>query len=161
MFLEKLIDNNPKLVEASFKLFYENEILPDTYVLDLDSIIENASLIKQEANKYRIDLYFMLKQIGRNPLVAKQLMEIGYTGAVCVDYKEALCMIENNIHIANVGHLVQIPMAVLDKIIFNKPDYVTVYSYDKILEINEVCKKSVVLFRDLFVRFLSSKYHKS
>lgn len=141
MFLEKLIDNNPKLVEASFKLFYENEILPDTYVLDLDSIIENASLIKQEANKYRIDLYFMLKQLGRNPLVAKQLMEIGYTGAVCVDYKEALCMIENNIHIANVGHLVQIPMAALDKIIFNKPDYVTVYSYDKILEINEVCKK--------------------
>ncbi len=83
----------------------------------------------------------MLKQIGRNPLVAKKLMDIGYKGAVCVDYKEALCMIDNDIHISNVGHLEQIPNACLTKIIGSKPDYVTVYSLAKIKQINDVAAK--------------------
>ena len=141
MFLDKVLENNRKLVECAFDMHRAGMILPDTYILDLDTIEANARAMKKTADENDIHLYFMLKQIGRNPLIAKKLMEIGFDGAVAVDYKEALCMIENDIHISNVGHLVQIPDAALDQIISHSPDYVTVYSYDKILKINETAKK--------------------
>ena len=140
MFLSSLIQNNQKLIEYAFKASRDGDILPDTYILDLDTIVSNGKRIKEEADKYNIDLYFMLKQIGRNPIVAKKLMDIGFKGAVCVDYKEALCMIDNDIHICNVGHLEQIPLAALKKILSSNVDYVTVYSLDKIKQINDVCK---------------------
>ncbi len=141
MFLSSLKENNKELIEYSFKLAKDGDILPDTYVLDLDTIIQNGKYIKEEANKYNIDLYFMLKQIGRNPLIGKALLDIGFKGAVCVDYKEALCMIDNDIHICNVGHLEQVPKAALKKILSSNVDYVTVYSLAKIKEINEACSK--------------------
>ena len=42
---------------------------------------------------------------------------MGYVGAVCVDFREALTMVENQIPLGNVGHLVQIPRAALKKIL--------------------------------------------
>lgn len=141
MFLNKCLANNRPLIEYVFKAHQKGLILPDTYLLDLDTIKANASAMLKEADDNGVLLYFMLKQIGRNPKVGKMLMDLGFKGAVVVDYKEALVMIENGIHIANVGHLVQIPKAALRKIIASKVDVVTVYSYDKILEVNEVAKE--------------------
>ena len=141
MFLNKCLANNRPLIEYAFKAHQKGLILPDTYLLDLDTIKANASAMLKEADDNGVLLYFMLKQIGRNPKVGKMLMDLGFKGAVVVDYKEALVMIENGIHIANVGHLVQIPKAALRKIIASKVDVVTVYSYDKILEVNEVAKE--------------------
>ncbi len=141
MFLNKCLANNRPLIEYAFKAHQKGLILPDTYLLDLDTIKANASAMLKEADDSGVLLYFMLKQIGRNPKVGKMLMDLGFKGAVVVDYKEALVMIENGIHIANVGHLVQIPKAALRKIIASKVDVVTVYSYDKILEVNEVAKE--------------------
>ena len=141
MFLEKVMKKNQKLIECGFDMHLKGMILPDTYVLDLDTIIDNATAMKKKAEEYGIDLYFMLKQIGRNPLIGKALMQVGFKGAVVVDYKEALCMIDNDIHIANVGHLVQIPLKAMGKILSANPDYVTVYDYEKIVEINKVAEK--------------------
>ncbi|MBO7698326.1 MAG: alanine racemase, partial [Erysipelotrichaceae bacterium] len=141
MFLQKVIERNPKLIEYGFELHNTGKILPDTYVMDLDAIEANARKMKEVADHCGVELYFMLKQIGRNPLIAAKLMEVGFKGAVAVDFKEALCMIENGIHIANVGHLVQIPKAALNRIIGSRPDYVTVYSLEKIEEINETAKE--------------------
>jgi predicted amino acid racemase len=141
MFLEKTMERNPGLIDCAFDLHARGLILPDTYILDLDAIEENARAMKEEADRYGIDLYFMLKQIGRNPLIAAKLMEIGFRGAVCVDFKEALTMIDNGIHIANVGHLVQIPKAAMKKILSAGPDYVTIYSNEIIREIDETCEE--------------------
>ena len=90
MFLDKVLENNRKLVECAFDMHRAGMILPDTYILDLDTIEANARAMKKTADENDIHLYFMLKQIGRNPLIAKKLMEIGFDGAVAVDYKEAL-----------------------------------------------------------------------
>ena len=151
MFLEKTIKRNPKLIECAFDLHEKGDILPDTYILDLDAIIENAKVMKKEADRYGIDLYFMLKQIGRNPLIAAKLLEVGFKGAVAVDYKEALVMIENGIHISNVGHLVQIPKAAMKRIISSKVDYVTVYSKEIIREIND-CAQKLNVVQKLLIR---------
>ena len=141
MFLEKTIERNRELVQAAFKLHKEGVIIPDTYVIDLDTLIENAKKLKDEADKYGIKLYFMTKQIGRNPLICKEFMKLGYDGAVVVDFKEAEVMIDNGIKIGHVGHLVQIPKALIEKVVKSRPDYITVYSIEKAKEINEVCER--------------------
>ena len=55
MFLEKIIQRNHKLLECGFDMHSKGLILPDTYVLDLDTIKENARMILEKANEYNID----------------------------------------------------------------------------------------------------------
>lgn len=141
MFINKLLKENMPLVNYVFRLHQEQKICPDSFVVDLDQTIANAQAILDEAHKYGIHLYFMLKQIGRNPCIAQELMKIGYDGAVAVDFREAEIMIENNIKIANVGHIVQIPTGLLRKVISANPEIITVYSLEKIKQINEVARE--------------------
>ena len=82
----------------------------------------------------------MRKQIGRNPYLAMELEKVGYKGAVVVDFKEAEVMMKNHLHIAHAGHLVQIPSMMINQLVEYGCDYITVYSYEKIVEINEAAK---------------------
>lgn len=141
MFLPKTINTRPRLIECAKELHASGQIIPDTYILDVDMIIENAKLQLEAAKANGVELFFMLKQIGRNPYIGKLLQEMGYAGAVVVDYKEALVMIDNNIHIGNVGHLVQVPRSVLEKIILSQPEFFTVFSMEIMAEINAICIK--------------------
>ena len=103
----------------------------------MDIFLENAEKILNEAKKFGIKLYYMTKQIGRNPYLGKKLQEMGYSGVVAVDFREAEIFINNNLKIGNVGHLVQIPKNMLRKIIKSDPEIITVYSYEKAEEISE------------------------
>lgn len=142
MFLEKIVETNRNFVDACFKLHQNGEILPDSYVIDMDVFRDNATQIYEQAKTQNIDVYFMLKQIGRNPMIAKELVKIGYKGAVVVDFKEAAVMMRHNIPIANIGHLVQTPKAMLQKIVDYGCDYYTVFTLDKVRDLNECAKKS-------------------
>lgn len=141
MFLESTINKNKKLIEAAFKFHKDRCIEPNTYLIDLDGLLENARAIKEKADKYKIDLFFMTKQIGRNPYISKKLMELGYKGAVVVDFEEAEVMMKNNIPICNVGHLVQIPSSLVKRIVDYGAEYITIYSIEKLREINEAAKE--------------------
>lgn len=137
MFMEKVTERNPELVQAGFDLMKKGLILPDTYVIDTDRFLENARIILEQARSQGIDLYFMLKQVGRNPWLARKLVEMGYPGAVVVDFREAQVMMDHGIPICNVGHLVQCPKGFLERIIRYDPAYMTVYSIEKIREISD------------------------
>jgi predicted amino acid racemase len=141
MFLEKTIERNSALVQAAIQFHQSGALLPDTYVVDMDTLLSNAVRIKYEADKNDVHLYFMLKQLGRNPVIAQNLMLLGFDGAVAVDFREALALINARIKLGNVGHLVQIPKAALRRILSAKPEYVTVYSLEKAREINGVCRE--------------------
>lgn len=141
MFTDRLKTNNPELIKASLSLFHEGKILPDTYVLDYDAIMENGKQMKKVADENGVKLFYMLKQIGRNPIIAKGLDEIGFDGCVAVDFKEALLMKEYNCKLAHVGHLVQIPTNAIKPLLKAKPQYITVYSYEMIERINDTCKE--------------------
>ena len=130
MFLKTVMERNQPLVRLGIEWQQNGVILPDTYLLDYDTILENARSIKQAGDANGVQNFFMLKQIGRNPLIARALTDMGYVGAVCVDFREALTMVENQIPLGNVGHLVQIPRAALKKILRAKPVIVTVYTLD-------------------------------
>jgi predicted amino acid racemase len=141
MFLDITLRRNRKLIETAFELHQNGIIEPDTYVLDVDSILYNAKCIKNEADKYGIKLYFMTKQFGRNPYIASEIMKLGYEGAVAVDWREAKTLAENGIKLGNVGHLVQIPRCEIENILLQKPEVITVYSVEKAKDISGVAKK--------------------
>lgn len=73
MFLNMVIERNPQLIIEAAKLHRYGVIEPNTYVLDVDSIYENARLIKETADKYNISLYYMTKQFEGILLFQKSL----------------------------------------------------------------------------------------
>ena len=154
MFLNTLIKRNKSLFDYAYDLHKNGEINPDTYVIDVDTMLENATKLKAKADKYGIKLFFMLKQIGRNPYIARKLVEIGYDGAVVVDFKDAQVMMENKIKISHIGHLVQIPKNMIREILEYGVDFITVYSLEKALEINEVCKE-LNITQKIMLKFIS------
>lgn len=141
MFLDVTMRKNPQLVEAGLRLHQTGQILPDTYVLDLDAIENNTRLLVESATKNQIELFFMTKQFGRNPYVAQKIHEAGIKKVVVVDYKEALVMMKQGLPLGNVGHLVQIPKYLLKKIMDYGTDYITVFSTEMINNIATVARE--------------------
>ncbi len=140
MFIDIVQKKNPDLIKVAIELHQNGEILPDTYVLDVDAILENGRALCKKAEENGIKLYAMTKQFGRVPYLAKKLVEIGFAGIVTVDFKEALVMMDNGVKLGNVGHLVQIPSSLVDKVVRHSPEIITVYSLEKIKEIDEVAR---------------------
>jgi len=156
MLLEQTEKRNKKLLEAAFHFHQMGTIRPDSYLVDVDMLMENARAMLTESKKYGITLYFMLKQLGRNPYIAKKLMALGYSGAVVVDFKEAKTMMDHQIPIGNIGHLVQIPNAMLEEVILYQPQIITVYSIEKVKQINVICEK-LGLIQPLMIRVYDKK----
>ena len=141
MFVERLQKDNPKFLAAMVKLQQEGAILPDSYAVDMEQFRANTAAIVASAKEKGIKLYFMLKQIGRNPALAQELVKQGYDGAVVVDFKEAQVMMRHNIPIGNVGHLVQIPEAMVEQVVAYGPEVITVYTVDKVRSISRAAEK--------------------
>ena len=141
MFVNKLQKENPQFVQALVQLHQEGKLLPDSYVIDLEQFRANAAAIKAAADEKGIRLYFMLKQIGRNPVLGRILTDMGYAGAVVVDFKEAQVMMRHNIPIGNIGHLVQIPEAMVEEVVAYGPEVITVCTADKVRSISRAAQK--------------------
>lgn len=77
MFLEMVKKRNSELIDFAVTLHQQGIILPDTYVIDLDKIKENTEKMVKKADSLGIELYFMTKQIGRNPKIAETIIEAG------------------------------------------------------------------------------------
>ncbi|WP_307739173.1 alanine racemase [uncultured Parolsenella sp.] len=136
MFLDRLLATNPALAELALAWHADGTVEPDTYLLDLDAIRENARAMLDVATPCGISLYYMLKQIGRNPLVAQALQEEGLAGAVCVDWREAQTLAAApGVRLGNVGHLVQTPVHALSRVLAARPEVVTVYSLEKAAQV--------------------------
>lgn len=131
MFLHSLQAGNPRLLDAAMQLHQSGELPPDSYAVDVEQFCANAAAILRAANDMGIRLYFMLKQLGRNPVLAQRLIDLGYAGAVTVDFKEAQVMMRHHIPLGNVGHLVQLPQAMLRSVIAYGAEVITVYSLEK------------------------------
>lgn len=137
MFVNQLRKKNPALLNTAFELHQTGRVSPDSYIIDVDTFLENARNIAETGKAYGIRLFFMLKQVGRNPYLAKRLVEMGYEGAVTVDYKEAEVMMRHGIPIKNAGHLVQIPGHKVKCFVAYGVEYMTVYTREKIEEIQK------------------------
>ena len=141
MFVSRLQKDNPQFIDAIVKLQQAGKLLPDSYAMDMEQFRANGKAIADSAKEKGIKLYFMLKQIGRNPVLAQELMKLGYAGAVVVDFKEAQVMMRHNIPIGNVGHLVQIPEGMVEEVVAYGPEVITVYTADKVRSISRAAQK--------------------
>ena len=135
MFLDVTARRNPNLIDAAVELHQKGLLLPDTYILDLDTIEENTLSLVNDAKKQGIQLFYMTKQFGRNPYVAQKIHDAGIEKAVVVDFKEALIMMEQGLPLGNVGHLVQIPQRLLKRIMLYGTEYMTIYSLEALQQI--------------------------
>lgn len=130
MFVDSLIRRNPKLIEAALELHARGEIPPATFVIDLDQVERNARLLARSAASAGIGLYFMSKQLGRNPVIARRVAD-SIPSAVAVELDEALVLARAGVLIGNIGHLVQVPSHSVDLALSLHPEVVTTFSFEK------------------------------
>lgn len=141
MFIEATKKYNSRLIETAINLHQQGAISPNTYVLDLDMIRENSKALALEAKKLNIELFFMTKQFGRNPVVAQTIVDSGIIKAVAVDPWEAISLSKHGIQLGHVGHLVQIPKNMIAQILRLNPDYITVFSYENAKNISDIAER--------------------
>lgn len=153
MFLEKTINANRPLIDFAFSAHSSGAILPNTYLLDMDAVAGNAQLMLAAAKSSNISLYFMLKQLGCNAEVARMLTRMGFSGAVAVDWHEALHYKQNGIPLGNIGHLVQIPEGALGELLEVHPQIITVYSLEKARSISRLAAQRSMV-QDIMLRVI-------
>ena len=142
MFVEALKRQNPALISAALSLWQQGKIAPDSWVIDVDQVLENGKRLIETARLYGIELYLMTKQFGRNPWLAEKLLALGYSGIVAVDYKEARVMRRAGLSVAHQGHLVQIPCHQVADAVAQGTDVITVFTLDKAREVSAAAVKA-------------------
>lgn len=142
MFVEALKRQNPALISAALSLWQQGKIAPDSWVIDVDQVLENGKRLIETARLYGIELYLMTKQFGRNPWLAEKLLALGYSGIVAVDYKEARVMRRAGLSVAHQGHLVQIPCHQVADAVEQGTDVITVFTLDKAREVSAAAVKA-------------------
>ena len=71
MFLKALQVRNRAFLEAAVALHQAGRVPAGAYLLDLDTMTENARTMSAEAGRLGLDVLAMTKQIGRNPARAR------------------------------------------------------------------------------------------
>lgn len=141
MFLDQIRKYNPDLLSVALEFHQSKIIPPSCFVIDLDTVAENTKALVQASNENNLSLYFITKQVGFNPIFAKEVCKNGISKAVAVDWNEALSLLRNNIPLGHIGHLVQIPNCFLEKMLHATPEVVTVFSIEKARQLSQVAKK--------------------
>ncbi|WP_119698657.1 alanine racemase [Microbacterium halotolerans] len=135
MFLNNLISQNPAFARAAIELHQSGELPPDTYVIDLDTLAENAKMMTTEAHRLGLDVVAMTKQFGRNPDAIRTLKNNGVDSFVAVDLEGARAIHRVRQPLGNVGHLVQIPKHAAEEVAAMEPQSWTVFSDGKAQEV--------------------------
>ena len=111
MFLDVLRRRNPAFIRAAQALHQQGAIPANSYVLDLDTVTENARLLRAEGDRLGMKVYAMTKQVSRNTGFSRAVMAGGIDRAVAVDMACAIACHNAGLPIGHLGHLVQVPRA--------------------------------------------------
>ena len=141
MFLDRIRQRNPELIRAATLLHRTGDIPASTWVIDLDVIAENASILAETARANGLETYVMTKQHGRNPLVTRIAMDRGLGAPVAVDVQCAKALYRYGIPIGHVGHLNQIPFHETREVVDMQPEVFTVYNFERAAAVSEAAAK--------------------
>lgn len=139
MFLDLTRRRNPALLEAARWLHGTGRIDADTYVIDRDTVSANAAVLAETGRRHGVELWFVAKQYGRNPLLTATIAE-HLPLATAIDLREADSLVAAGARLANVGHLVQIPRRRLAGVLAHRPSYVTVYDDGNLAAVAEAAR---------------------
>ena len=134
MFLKALQARNRAFLEAAVVLHQAGRVPAGAYLLDLDTMTENAQLMSAEAGRLGLDVLAMTKQIGRNPPALDALKAGGIDRFVAVDMACARPIHAHGHRLAHLGHLCQIPRREAAEAAAMRPDYWTVFNEEKAAE---------------------------
>lgn len=131
MFLDVIRRRNPRLIEQSIALHQAGRIPANSTVIDLDSVTQNAAVLKAAADKAGLKIFAMTKQMGRNGDFCRAIERGGIAKAVAVDAECARACTKAGLGLGHVGHLVQVPRAEAAAVAALRPDYWTVFSEEQ------------------------------
>ena len=134
MFLKALQARNRAFLEAAVTLHRAGRVPAGAYLLDLDTMTENARLMSAEAGRLGLDVLAMTKQIGRNPPALDALRAGGIERFVAVDMACARPIHASGHRVAHIGHLTQIPRHEAAEAAAMRADYWTVFNEEKARE---------------------------
>lgn len=143
MFVDAVTTRNPELIETAFELHASGEIGPATFVVDVETVERNAHLLAERASGAGIRLYFMAKQLGRNPVIAERI-SASIPTAVAVEFTEAVSLARAGIRIGHLGHLVQVPARFVDDAVALRPEVITVFGHEKAAQISAAAERAGV-----------------
>ena len=138
MFLNTVADRNPALIRAATALHQGGAIPANTYVVDRETVRDNARGMVLRAGEVGLSLYFMTKHFNRNPLVSHSVVAAGIPAAVAVDVQDAQALARYGVPVGHVGHLVQIPKHSLRVVLALRPEIMTIFGVDKARQVSEV-----------------------
>jgi predicted amino acid racemase len=138
MFLDNIIKYNPGLIETGVRLHQSGRIPANTYLIDLDAVRANATLMSREAERTGVKLYAMTKQFNRNPLVAWAIVKSGIPSTVAVEMQCARFLSRYGVPVGHVGHLVPIPKHEIAHVLDMNPEVITVFNSEKAKQISDV-----------------------
>jgi predicted amino acid racemase len=155
MFLQALRERNPRLLETAVQLHQSGRIPAATYVIDLDTVAENARVLASEAKRLGLTTYLMTKQYARNPYVTWVALRNGLYKTVAVDIEGALQMRRYDIPVGHMGHLNQVPRHLVADAVAMRPDVITVYNVEHARWIDRAAAEQGVR-QDLLIRVYAS-----
>jgi predicted amino acid racemase len=151
MYLKKLLDHNPSLLETALELHQSGRVPPNTWVVDLDTIAANARALAAQARRLGLTTYLMTKQHGRNPYVTLTALANGLDKTVAVDMQCALLLRRYGAPVGHMGHLNQIPRRHIPEAVAMRPDVITVYSLERARWIDEAAREQGIV-QDVLIR---------
>ena len=151
MYLQRLIERNSRLLEAAITLHQNGHIPPNTWIIDLDTIVENARVLAAEAKRLGLTTYLMSKQYARNPYVSALALANGLNKIVAVDVTCSLMARRYGLPVGHMGHLNQIPRHVVPEMVAMQPDVITVYNVEHARWIDSAAADQGVT-QDLLIR---------
>ncbi|MBA2284756.1 MAG: alanine racemase [Ktedonobacteraceae bacterium] len=151
MYLQRLLERNPRLLEAAVDLHQHGHIPPNTWIIDLDMIVENARALAAEARRQGLTTYLMSKQYARNPYVTALALAQGLYKVVAVDAACALLARRYALPVGHIGHLNQIPRHLVPAMLALRPDVITIYNLEHARWINDAAAQLGIV-QDLLLR---------
>jgi predicted amino acid racemase len=142
VFLDLLMRRNPDFVDAAVALHQDGQIPANAFVLDLDTVVANAELIRAEADRHGLEVFPMTKQVGRAPGFIDALMRGGLDAGVAVNMADARALVRAGMALGHLGHLVQVPQAEAAAAAALTPRNWTVFSDDKAAEAGRASREA-------------------
>lgn len=131
MFLQTLKKRNPDLIRTAVEWHQAKLIPTNTFLFDLDSIRDNAQALYRAKVENGLETYIMTKQHNRNPMINKVALQEGLNATVCVDEQCCHMMARYGVVTGHVGHLNQIPLREIPKVLKLRPQVWTVFSTEQ------------------------------
>lgn len=141
MFLQTIKTRNPDLIRTAVEWHQAKKVPTNTFLFDLDTIRDNAAALYRAKVENGLETYLMTKQHNRNPMINKVAIQEGLNGTVCVDEQCCHMMARYGVRAGHVGHLNQIPMREIPKVLKLRPQVWTVFSTEQAKAVSDEAGK--------------------